>query len=57
MESKLTTEQASAYNNLEKMNTFELLSNMNKEDKTVPQIIEEAIPSIQKLVDAIYSKM
>ncbi|MEO5787612.1 N-acetylmuramic acid 6-phosphate etherase [Gelidibacter sp.] len=57
MENKLTTEQASAYNDLEKMDTFELLSNMNKEDKTVPLILEEAIPSIMKLVDAIYDKM
>ena len=57
MENKLTTEQASAYNDLEKMSTFELLSNMNTEDKTVPMIIEEAIPSIMTLVDAIYDKM
>ncbi|MGC1631040.1 MAG: N-acetylmuramic acid 6-phosphate etherase, partial [Gelidibacter sp.] len=57
MENKLTTEQASAYNDLEKMDTFELLSNMNTEDKTVPLILEEAIPSIMKLVDAIYDKM
>ncbi len=57
MDNELTTEQPSAYNNLEKMNTFELLSNMNTEDKSVPMIIEEAIPSIMNLVDAIYSKM
>ena len=57
MENKLTTEQASAYNNLEKMDTFELLSNMNTEDKTVPMILEKAIPNIEKLVDALYDKM
>ncbi|WP_417371659.1 N-acetylmuramic acid 6-phosphate etherase [Gelidibacter japonicus] len=57
MKLKLTTEQASDYNDLEKMDTLQLLSNMNKEDKTVPQAIEKAIPQIQKLVDAIYSKM
>lgn len=57
MENKLTTEQASAYNDLEKMDTFELLSNMNREDKTVPIIIEKALPSIEKLSDAIYDKM
>lgn len=57
MENKLTTEQTSSYNDLEKMNTFELLSNMNTEDKTVPIIIEEAIPAIEKLVDVVYSKM
>ena len=57
MTNKLTTEQPSNYNNLEKMNTFELLSNINTEDKTVPLAIEKAIPSIEKLVDVIYSKM
>ena len=57
MENKLTTEQASLYNDLEKMDTFELLSNMNTEDKSVPLIIEEAIPYIEKLVNAIYGKM
>lgn len=57
MENKLTTEQTSAYNNLEKMDTFELLSNMNTEDKMVPVIIEKAIPSIEKLIDTIYDKM
>lgn len=57
MKNKLTTEQSSNYNNLEKMDTFELLSNMNAEDKTVPLAIERAIPSIEKLVNIIYSKM
>lgn len=54
---KLITEQASTYNNLEKMNTLELLSSMNAEDKRVPDIIEKAIPSIQKLIDATYKRM
>lgn len=57
MENKLTTEQSSIYNNLENMDTFELLSNINREDKTVPMILEKAIPSIKKLVDVIYDKM
>ncbi|WP_027124880.1 N-acetylmuramic acid 6-phosphate etherase [Gelidibacter mesophilus] len=57
MEHKLTTEQASDYNDLEKMDTCELLLNMNTEDKTVPKALEKAIPQIQKLVDAVYSKM
>jgi N-acetylmuramic acid 6-phosphate etherase len=57
MKNKLTTEQASDYNDLEKMSTVELLSNMNAEDKTVPYAIEKAIPYIQKLVDIIFEKM
>ncbi|VAW24107.1 N-acetylmuramic acid 6-phosphate etherase [hydrothermal vent metagenome] len=57
MKNKPTTEQSSNYNNLEKMDTFELLSNINAEDKTVPLAIEKVIPSIEKLVDVIYTKM
>ena len=57
MRNKPTTEQASNYNNLEKMSTSELLKNMNAEDKTVPNAIEKVIPSIEKLVDIIYTKM
>lgn len=57
MENKLTTEQPSSYNNLEKMDTFELLSSMNIEDKSVPKAIKKAIPAIEKLVNAIYEKM
>lgn len=57
MKNKPTTEQPSNYNNLEEMGTFELLSNINTEDKTVPNAIEKVIPSIEKLVDIIYTKM
>ncbi|NQV77935.1 MAG: N-acetylmuramic acid 6-phosphate etherase [Lutibacter sp.] len=57
MNNKPTTEQASNYNDLEKMNTFELLTNINAEDKTVPFAVEKAIPAIKKLVDVIYTKM
>ena len=57
MTNKLTTEQASDYNNLEQMSTTELLTNMNTEDKLVPLAIEKAIPSIHKLVDVIHKKM
>ena len=57
MKNKLTTEQPSNYNNLEKMSTLELLTNINAEDKTVPNTIERVIPSIEKLVDIIYEKM
>ena len=57
MKNKPTTEQASNYNNLEKMSTFELLSNINAEDKTVPNAIEKILPSIEKLVAIIYTKM
>lgn len=54
---KPTTEQNSRYSDLEKMNTGELLRNMNREDKTVPEIIEKEIPAIEKLVDVIVEQI
>ncbi len=56
MENRIT-EQASNYRHLEKMTTRELLSNINSEDKTVPNAIEKAIPAIEKLVDTVVEKM
>lgn len=54
---KPTTERTSNYNHLEKMSTFQLLSNINKEDQTIPAAIEKLIPKIETLVDAIVEKM
>src|SRR6478736_6205263 len=54
---KRTTETASKYNHLEKMTTKQLLTNINKEDDTVPKAIKKALPQIQKLVDATYDRM
>jgi N-acetylmuramic acid 6-phosphate etherase len=51
------TESSSHYNHLEAMSTRDLLININKEDKTVPTAIENAIPQIEKLVDVIVGKM
>lgn len=52
-----TTERDSNYRHLEKMTTLELLQNINKEDKTVPNAVEKAIPQIQKLVDVVVDQM
>jgi len=52
-----TTESDSKYNHLEKMTINDLLSNINREDKTVPLVIEKVIPEIEKLVNIIVSKM
>lgn len=52
-----TTEADSYYNNLENMSVNELLRNMNKEDKTVPQAIEKVIPAIEAIVNVIVEKM
>ncbi|PVD49915.1 N-acetylmuramic acid 6-phosphate etherase [Terrimonas sp.] len=51
------TEQSSPYRHLEKMPVAEILANINKEDKTVPDAIERAIPQIERLVNAAVDKM
>src|ERR1035437_8255211 len=54
---KKTTESDSKYTSLEKMSVLELLTNINKEDKTVPFAIEKVIPKIEKLVKVIVKQM
>jgi N-acetylmuramic acid 6-phosphate etherase len=51
------TESTSLYNNLELMSTRELLHNINQEDQKVAIAVKAQIPSIEKLVDAIYDRM
>ncbi len=51
------TESESNFKDLDKMSTHELLSGMNKEDKTVPLAVEKEIPNIEKLVDACVTRM
>lgn len=52
-----TTEQASKYEHLEKMSVQELLSNINKEDKTVPDAVEVALPQIEKVIEQVVIKL
>lgn len=52
-----TTESTSNYNHLEDMSVAELLTNINNEDKTVPQAISKIIPKIELLVNTIVDKM
>jgi N-acetylmuramic acid 6-phosphate etherase len=54
---KPDTEQSSRYDHLEKMSVSELLTNINKEDKTVPERIEESLPQIEELIEVIVEKM
>lgn len=42
---------------MEKMSAGELLRNMNAEDKLVPLAVEEAVPQIEALVEAVVPKM
>ena len=51
------TEQSSRYRHLEKMQIQEILTLINKEDKTVPDAVEKAIPQVKRLVVAVSDKM
>ena len=52
-----TTESSSYYDDLEHMSVHDLLSSINKEDKSVPLAIEKVIPKIEMLVNATVEKM
>lgn len=51
------TEQPGPYRHLEKMSIAEVLTNINREDQTVPLAVERAIPQIAELTAAIADKM
>lgn len=52
-----TTEKDSNYDHLEKMSLIELLTNINQEDKTVPEAVATALPQIEKLISQIVPKL
>jgi N-acetylmuramic acid 6-phosphate etherase len=52
-----STEQASHYDALEQMSTHELLENINREDRSVPEVVGGILPAIEKVVDAIYGQL
>jgi len=52
-----TTESDSNYDGLDKMSTADLLTNINREDKTVALSVENQIPQIKQLINAIVPKM
>jgi len=54
---KKTTEESSGYSQLENMTIHDLLININREDQTVPASVEKVIPQIEKLVEAIVTKL
>jgi len=54
---KKTTESDSNYDGLDKMSTADLLTNINREDKTVALSVEDQIPQIEQLIIAIVPKM
>ncbi len=54
---KKTTESDSNYDGLDKMSVSELLTNINREDKTVAKSVEKQINHIEKLIATIVPKM
>jgi len=53
----MITEQSSSYDNLEQKSTYQLLTDINDEDKTVPLAVKKAIPNIEKLIEAALERM
>lgn len=51
------TEQASPYRHLEKMPVAEIISIMNREDKSVPVAVEKALPQIENLINEVVDKL
>lgn len=51
------TEQDSLYNDIEKMSTTEMLTNINNEDQKVALAVQRQIPMISKFIDVISEKL
>jgi len=51
------TESESDYNHLEQMSVLDLLTNINKEDQTVPMAVQKVIPNIEKAVEKIVGQL
>ncbi|SFJ35924.1 N-acetylmuramic acid 6-phosphate etherase [Myroides guanonis] len=51
------TEQASNYNDLEKMSLETVLTSINQEDKTVPLAVEKALPQIEEVVKKVVERL
>lgn len=51
------TESESEYNHLEQMSVLDLLTNINKEDQTVPMAVQKVIPNIEKAVEKIVGQL
>lgn len=52
-----TTESSSYYDGLEKMTIGELLSNINREDQTVPLAVEKVLPQIESLTEQVIKQI
>lgn len=54
---KKVTESPSLYNNLEQKSVTELLTDINREDMKIANVVEGCIPAIAALVEVIVSKL
>ena len=54
---KKITEEQSNYRHLDKMSVPELLGHINQEDASVPLAVQQVIPDISKLIEAVVLKM
>lgn len=57
MDFEKTTERESHYRHLEKMTVSEIIRHINTEDKTVPLVVEKALPQIEILIQQVVSKL
>ena len=57
MDPEKVTEEESRYDDLEKMSIHEILTDINQEDKMVPEAVEKAIPQLELLVAAVTDKL
>ncbi len=54
---KKLTEESSLYNDLENKSVFELITDINTEDRKVALVIKDVLPSIENLVNPIIERM
>lgn len=54
---KRITEQPSRYEHLERMSVGELIADINRENRGVPEAVERALPQIERLITAIVEKL
>ena len=57
MNQRKNTESPSHYDDLEKKSAIELITDINKEDQTIAQIVKGSLPQIERLINAALPKM
>ena len=57
MNQLINTESPSHYDDLEKKSVLELITDMNKEDAIIAQVVKSVLPQIEQLICAALKKM